>query len=127
MIFVTVQRIVSISLKWLICNVIYPRIELHNQVRGGRLPVPLINEAHSELDGQTKISDDDLVGGKLKDVRKALNCSWVVIRLACEALLNKVPQDTPRLPFAKSIVRRIRRETGFSEQQILDWINRNVE
>jgi hypothetical protein len=67
----------------------------------------------------SKSSEGDPVGEKLRDVRRKLNRSWVFIRLGRQALLNQTAQDTPRAPAAKSLVRRICRETELSERQIL--------
>jgi hypothetical protein len=102
-------------------------VELHHPVRDGRPPIPLTKEAHAKLEGQTKkAGGDDPIGEKFKAVRSEMNTSWVLIRLGCQALLNQVPQDTPRVGQAKSIARRICRETGLSEQEALAWLDENV-
>lgn len=103
-------------------------VELHHPVRDGRPPVPLTKEAHAKLEGQTKmVVGSDPVNNKFRAVRKEMNTSWVMIRLGCQALLKRVPEETPRIGQAKSVARRICRETGLSEQQALDWLDENVE
>lgn len=101
-------------------------VELHHPVRDGRPPIPVTKEAHAKLEGQSKVSENDPVGQKLREVRRKLNRSWVFIRLGCQALLNQVAHDAPRARAARSMVRRICRETGFSEREILIWLDGNV-
>lgn len=103
-------------------------VELHHPVRDGRPPIPVTKEVHAKLEGQTKMAvGSDPVSDKFRAVRREMNTSWVMIRLGCQALLERVPEKTPRIRQAKSVARRICRETGLSEQQALDWLDENVE
>lgn len=102
-------------------------VELHHTVRDGRPPIPLTKEAHSKLEDQVKPSEGDPVGEKLRAARSKLNRPWVFIRLGCQALLNQAVHDTAKAPAAKSVARRICRDTGLSEREILAWLDEHVE
>ena len=96
--------------------------EFHHPVRDGRPAIPITKEAHARIEGQTKAVASDETGSKLMPVRKKLNCSWKSIHLGCDALTRGEPNTDKRTGAAKSIVRRIMKDTGLTLEQVSGWM-----
>ncbi|MCC5807973.1 MAG: hypothetical protein JJU00_16725 [Opitutales bacterium] len=100
--------------------------ELHHPVRDGRPPLPLSKKGHRMIEKQERYLADDPVGKILVALRrqKRGRYSWKAIWEGCCLHMGETFEfESPnRARFCRSLVNWYVRESGFSVEEIRQWI-----
>ena len=97
--------------------------ELHHPVRDGRPPIPLSEEGHDQIEGQS--TSDDPIRTAIQRIKKTR--SWVMLRRGCLDHLGREVshRDDEAKARARSFANRACEATGKSHEELLAWLVEN--
>jgi hypothetical protein len=102
-------------------------VELHHPVRDGRPPIAVTRASHARIEGQGSGEGADPQIAPLRALLRKMGRSWKSLRLGCRALLGHPVHVGSRsvLASSKTLARKATELTGWSYEQILEWLDTN--